>query len=180
MSCYQRQTRARAKTPSQANGRRARVEAALTCFENRYLCAKYDKTNRLIPKADEAAQIKILQWVHTAEATFMLHCLAIIYARWNYPASAPKEGLAEMEKGMGVNVQNDLDWIEKELAESGSTFLVGDSVTAADIMMQFSISYIFTRQLGTQGKTWPKTEAWLKRCEETPSFKKAVEKTGHQ
>ncbi|KAH7036714.1 glutathione S-transferase [Macrophomina phaseolina] len=146
---------------------------------NEYLCAKYDKSNRLIPKTDEAAHIKILQWVHAAEATFMLHCLAIIYARWNYPTSAPKEGLAEMEKGMSANVQNDLNWIEKELSDGGSKFLVGDSVTAADIMMHFSVSYILTREIGTQGKKWPNTEAWLKRCEETASFKKAVEKTGH-
>ncbi|KAF4542160.1 Glutathione s-transferase [Lasiodiplodia theobromae] len=148
-----------------------------------YLCAKYDKQHRLLPKVedDAAANVKILQWIHAAEATFLLHGLAITYARWHYPESTglPKEGLAAMELGMSANVQNDLDWIERDLSESGSKFLAGDAVTAADVMMQLSADYILERQLGTQGKKWPAVEAWLKRCKETPTYVRAVEKSGY-
>lgn len=80
---------------------------------------------------------------------------------------------------MSANVQNDLDWIERDLSESGSKFLAGDVVTAADIMMQLSADYILARQLGTQGKKWPAVEAWLKRCKETPTYVRAVEKSGY-
>lgn len=147
---------------------------------NEYLCANYDRPHRLIPETDKAAQAKVLQWVHAAEATFALHALAVLYARWFYPKDAPKEGLAEMEKGMSANVQNNMNWIERELSQSGTKFLVGDSITAADIMMQFSIAFILARELGTQGKKWPSVEAWMKRCEESPSYVRAVKKTGHK
>lgn len=51
-----------------------------------------------------------------------------------------------------------------------SEFLVGDCVVAV----------IFARGLGTEGKKWPRAEAWLKRCEETPEYVGAVEKTRYR
>lgn len=88
---------------------------------------------------------------------------------------------------MSGNVQNDLKWLEgtlKEQREKGNDYLVGTGLTAADIMMQFSIEFILTRKLGTFGKTigdgaWPETEAWLKRTMERPAYKKAVERSGY-
>lgn len=121
-------------------------------------------------------------FVHASEATLALHGLAILYARWNFPAELKEsnpEALKKMEEALSVNVQKDLDWIERELGASTGQFLVGNDVTAADIMMQFSCSFIFARELGTQGKEWPKIKEWMQRCENTEAYKRAVEKSGH-
>lgn len=147
---------------------------------NRYLCEKYDKNNKLIPKEIEA-RIKVLQWVHAAEATFALHGLATLYTRWTAPDHCKTNGdLEVMEHKQAVNIQNDLNWLETELSLTQGKFLCGDRVTAADTMMQFSIEFILARKLGTQGKEWPNIDKWLKACRETKTYKTAVKKTGHE
>lgn len=109
----------------------------------------------------------------------MLHALAITYARWNIPSTSP-EILAQAEKGLSVNVQNDLDWLETELSFSSGKFLCGKDITAADTMMQFSIEFILVTKLGTMERTWPGIEKWLDACRESASYKKSVEKTGYE
>jgi len=52
-------------------------------------------------------------------------------------------------------------------------------LTAADMMMLFSVQFILARELGTKGKSWKKVNEWVERCEATESYKKAVEKSGH-
>lgn len=94
-----------------------------------------------------------------------------------------------MEKGLSPNVQNDLDWLEDELSSNSGTgssgagdkrFLVGNSLTAADIIMGFSIEFILTRKLGTEGGSgWPTVHRWLDDIRETASYRKAVDKTGY-
>lgn len=130
---------------------------------------------------DKHARVKVREWMHAAEGTFMIHGLAITYARWNIPEPAKSDGttLSEMERGMSVNVQKDLDWLEHELGNGKGKYLVGDSVTAADTMMAFSIHFIFKRDLGTQGKRWEKIEAWLKGLEAREPYKTAVQKSGY-
>lgn len=81
---------------------------------------------------------------------------------------------------MSVNVLKDLDFLEKELANSSGQFLVGDTVTIADCMMLFSIQFVLARELGTGGKRWEGIEKWVQRCEATDSYQKAVKKTGHK
>jgi|SRR5690242_14454581 len=142
-----------------------------------YLCDTYDKEGKLVPK-DAKEKIKVLQWVHAAEATFALHGLAILYARWNMK-DAPEDLLEAAEKGMSVNVQNDMSWLESELSLAPGQFLVGDHPTAADIMMHFSVTLIIARELGTNGKQWPNIDKWLRACEDSEGYKRAVKKTGH-
>lgn len=93
-----------------------------------------------------------------------------------------------MEKGLSPNVHNDFAWLEHELSSSdndgssgGKDFLVGDHLTAADIIMGFSIEFIFARKLGTESDgRWPRVQSWLDRIREVPSYKKAVERTGYK
>lgn len=114
-----------------------------------------------------------------AEGTFMIHALAILYARWRLPEAA-KSSLPEMEKGLSVNVQGDLDWLEHELKSGNGEFLVGDELTVADIMMHFSIQFILGRKLGTEGKSWPAVERWMEGLEGLQGYQKAVKKTGYK
>ncbi len=85
-------------------------------------------------------------------------CFQLLYARWRIPKAA-SEHLPEMEKGLSPNIQNDLNWLESEGA--GRQCLVGNDVTAADILMGFSIESIFARKLGTEGGDWPNVRKWL-------------------
>ncbi|KAL9072660.1 MAG: hypothetical protein Q9157_005013 [Trypethelium eluteriae] len=145
-----------------------------------YLCEKYDSSSRLTPK-DPATRVQVLQWIHAAEATFLLHSLAILYMQWFSPERVKDSGdLATMQQAASKNVVNDFDWLESELQKGKGKFLVGDHVTAADCMMSFSAQWILEKGLGTQGKKWPTVEEWIKTCEATETWKKAVQKTGHK
>ena len=143
-----------------------------------YLCETYDKAGKMLP-SDPVRRAKVRQWVHAAEATFALHALAILYARWNIK-DAPEKTVEAAEERMSANVQNDMSWLETELSFSQSRFLFGDHVTAADIMMQFSAEFILARELGTNGKEWPNVNKWLEACKNEEGYKKAVERTGHK
>ena len=141
----------------------------------RYLCDTYDKQHRLLPALGDPKRYQVLQWVHAAEATWALHGISILYARWNQ-----KDGdVAKTEEGMSKNVIKDMDFLESALQNSKGKFLLGDTVTAADSMMQFSAVFILARELGIKGKNYPEVERWIKDCEATESYKKAVQRTGH-
>ena len=88
-----------------------------------------------------------------------------------------------MEQALSKNVHNDLNWIESELAEAlsdGREWLVGNDVTAADVMMGFSIQFIFVRKLGIEGSgKWPNVEKWLGRVQGRHTYKHAVVRTGY-
>jgi len=147
---------------------------------SRYLVETFDKDGKLLPK-DVGARCKAYEWLHAAEGTFMLHALAILYARWKIPEAA-KEYLAEMEQNMSANVLNDFRWIEgalKEQRQKGSEFLVGTELSVADIMMGFSVEFILERKLGTKKGDWPETEAWLERMMGRSAYKRAVERSGY-
>lgn len=151
-------------------------------FPTRYLIQTYDKSHALLP-TDPSVRWKAYEWLHASEGTFALHALAILYTRWQLPEPAQAH-LPEMEKKLSANVHNDLNWIENTLVEQagkGKEYLVGEGFTVADVMMQFTIEFIFTRELGIKGMDdkWPETRKWLKRCMDRPAFKKAVEKTGY-
>jgi glutathione S-transferase len=72
---------------------------------------------------------------------------------------------------MAAGVQEDLSWLESELSLSEGQFLCGDHITAADIMMQFSATFVLKRELGTQGKEWPNINKWLEACANSDSYK---------
>jgi len=107
----------------------------------------------------------------------MLHAIGITYARWF--GGDHTEAIKSIEEGMSKNVQKDFDLLEQELGKSSGKFLLGDQVTVADIMMHFSASFILARGLGTSGKSYPNVEQWIKDCEATETFQKAVKRTGY-
>ena len=65
---------------------------------------------------------------------------------------------------------------------NGGYWLVGDSVSAADTMMGFSVQFVFVNGLAGQvedGK-WARVKQWLDRIEEREEYQRAVEKTGFE
>ncbi|TID23767.1 putative glutathione S-transferase 3-like [Venturia nashicola] len=147
-----------------------------------YLCDTYDTEGRIIPQ-QQPARTRVQQWVHAAEGTFLLHALPITYARWFSPQRAQDNGdVKELEKNLSVNVQKDLDWLDEELENSKSGFLVGKTLTAADIMVHFSVQFIFARGLGVKGvdtKRWNNVAEWVDRCEKSDGYQRAFKKTGY-
>ena len=155
-----------------------------------YIIENYDRGQRLLP--DLATQgwkrSQVQMMIHAAEATVMLHALAVLYFRWQMPSSFKesaegKKMMDEVEEKMSVNVVNDLNWLEGELGSSTGMYLVGNEVTAADIMMHFSVEFTVERELGvkkeTFGEKFPKLEEWLQRCRRTDGYRRAVERTGY-
>lgn len=106
----------------------------------------------------------------------MVHTLAGIYPRWFADEATAKT----IEKGITANVHNNLNNLERALGD-GHAFLVGDSLTAADIMCCFSAEYTFGMDVGltSADKTandWPNTVAWLQRLSQTASYQQVVQK----
>lgn len=145
-----------------------------------YICETYDPVGRMLPKS-QPERWRTQLWIQSAEGTFLLHALAITYARWNLPEGLSDEQKDAMEKGMSVNVQNDLQWLDDELSKENTGWLVGKHCTAADIMVHFSVQFIFARQLGVRGcdDKWKAVRAWQERCENESAYKKAVERTNY-
>jgi len=143
-----------------------------------FLCEKYDTDGRLLPRGDDERRARCLMWVHASEGAFLLHALSITYLNWFAPSDA-EAFVRHTQEGMGVNVQKDFDWLEAELGKSKGRFLLGDKVTAADIMVHFSVQFTLARGLGTKGKSWPKVEQWLRDCESNGDYQNAVQKTGY-
>ncbi|KAI9875077.1 MAG: hypothetical protein M1823_007550, partial [Watsoniomyces obsoletus] len=127
----------------------------------------------------------VREWIAASEGSFLMHGIAIMYARARLPQSTPNrsEVWVEMNKVMSPNMHNSLDWLENHLASihsSNGKYLVGDHLTAADINMLFSIQLIYDRRLGLEGtdKEWEHVEQWRREMEAEESYRKCVEKTG--
>jgi glutathione S-transferase len=60
--------------------------------------------------------------------------------------------------------------------------LAGQEVIAADMMCIFSVQFIFKRNLcgGRRIQEWRNVERWVRECEESEGWKRAVGKTGHE
>jgi glutathione S-transferase len=136
----------------------------------------YDKEHKLLPAVGDPNRYEALQWVHAAEGTWALHGLSILYARWFQQGGDVKE----TEKAMSKNVNADMRYLEEVLSKSSGNFIFGEKVSVADTLMHFSAVFILARELGgATGKEYPKCAQYIKDCEATDSYKRAVEKTGH-
>ena len=124
--------------------------------------------------ADLAQRTQVRIWMSASEGTFLTHALAIMYG-----SGAAANAADKISTGLTPQVHRDFDWLEAELKKGSGRFLVGDHLTAADIMMGFSVAFIFKMGLGVKGKTWPAVNAWLASVEGTETYQRAVEKTGH-
>ena len=72
-----------------------------------------------------------------------------------------------------------MNYLESELKKSSGKFLLGNTVTAADMMMHFSAVFILAKELGTKGQNYAEIEKYITACEATDTYKRAIEKTGH-
>jgi glutathione S-transferase len=131
-----------------------------------YVIRRYGK-GRMQPAPETAAYDEYVQWMHYAEGSAMLPLMLNLYAARLGDAAAPLMPRVEGE------IANHLAYIDGAL--KGRQFLVGDTLSGADIQMSF-----VGEVAGAFGKRaqYPNLDAWTKRLHDRPAYKKAIEKGG--
>ncbi len=122
---------------------------------------------RLQPPADSAEFESYQQWLHYAEGSAMLPLLLKLYVSRLGEAGAPLWPRIESE------IANHLGFVDRSL--QGRQWLVGDQLSGADIQMSF-VGEI----AGARGnrENYPELDAWVKRFQARPAYKKALERGG--
>jgi glutathione S-transferase len=122
---------------------------------------------RLQPAANTPAYDEYQQWLHYAEGSAMLPLMLNLYV-----ARLGESGAA-LRPRIDAEIANHLGYIEKSL--DGRQFLVGDSLTGADIQMSFVAEV--AGAFGVRA-AYPNLDGWIKRLHDRPAYKKALERGG--
>ena len=122
---------------------------------------------RLAPDPATAAFDKYQEWLHYAEGSAMLPLMVNLYVMRLGEAGAPL-----MDRING-EIANHLGYIDGAL--KGHDFIVGDSLTGADIQLSF-VGEV-GRAFGRLGEL-PHLAAWVERLHARPAFKTALDKGG--
>ena len=105
------------------------------------------------------------QWLHYAEGSAMLPLMLRLYTSRLGDAAAPLAPRIDSE------LANHLGYVDRSL--QGRDWLVGDSLTGADIQMSF---------VGEASRTlrasYPAMDAWVRRCQARPAYQRALERGG--
>jgi len=131
-----------------------------------YIIRRYGR-GRLQPAPETPAYDDYVQWLHYAEGSAMLPLMLNLYAMRLGAAAAPLMPRIESE------IANHLGYVDSAL--KGRQFLVGDSLTGADIQMSF-----VGEVAGAFGKraAYPNLDKWVARLHERPAYKKGLERGG--
>lgn len=143
-----------------------------------YLVKKYG-AGRLFPTS-AADQLRYTYWLHYAEGSAMTPLLMkLVFER---VANSPMPFFAKpIAKGIARSVRDSwidpqlslhLDFMEGELGKS--EWFAGAEFTAADIMMSYPLEAASARG----GLNRPRLEAFLKKIQARPAYKKALERGG--
>ena len=145
-----------------------------------YLLERYGE-GRMLPKAGTPERLRHTFWLHYAEGSMMPPLLLALV--FNRVRTAPMpffvkpiaRGIADEVTKSFITPQltTHLDFIEGELAKS--TWLAGDELTGADIMMSFPLEAAASR--GGLGER-PKVKDFVARVHARPAYAKALERGG--
>ena len=105
------------------------------------------------------------QWLHYAEGSAMLPLLLKLYVGRLGDAGAP------LAPRINSEIANHLGYVNQAL--EGREWLVGDSLTGADIQM----SFVGEAARGLRSE-YPNMDAWIKRFQARPAYRKALERGG--
>src|ERR1700674_231218 len=131
-----------------------------------YLIRRYGR-GRMQPAPETPAYDDYVQWLHYAEGSAMLPLMLNLYAMRLGAAAAPLTPRIESE------IANHLGYVDSAL--KGRQFLVGDSLTGADIQMSFvgEVARAFCKRAA-----YPNLDKWVARLHERPAYKKGLERGG--
>ena len=122
---------------------------------------------RLQPDPATPAYDDYLMWLHYAEGSAMLPLLLHLYV------SRLGEGGAPLHARIESETANHLGYLDGHL--KGRSFLVGDTLTGADIQMSFvaEIAEAYGKRAAFKN-----LDAWTRRLHARPAWQKALEKGG--
>ena len=122
---------------------------------------------RLQPDPASAAYDDYVQWLHFAEGSAMLPLLLKLYVSRLGEAGAPLGPRIESE------IANYLGYLDSRL--QGRDFLLGDTLSGADIQMSF-----VGEVAGSRGgrSAYPNVEAWVHRFQARPAYQAALVRGG--
>ena len=121
---------------------------------------------KLAPERTSPAYDVYQQWLHYSEGSAMLPLMLALYVGRLGEAGAPLKPRIDSETA------NHLGYVEQSLA--GKDYLMGE-FSAADVQMSFVGEVV-----GAFGRTaqYPNIGAWVKRFQDRPAYRKALEKGG--
>jgi glutathione S-transferase len=122
---------------------------------------------QLQPTVASKAYDEYQQWLHYAEGSAMLPLLLKLYVSRLGDAGAPLSPRIESE------LANHIGFVNTSL--EGKDWLLGTDFTAADIQMSFVGEAASAR---TNRANYPNVEAWVKRFQTRPAYKKALGRGG--
>jgi glutathione S-transferase len=120
---------------------------------------------RLQPAADTDDFESYQQWLHYAEGSAMLPLLLKLYVSRLGEAGAPLQPRIESE------LANHLGYVDRAL--QGRQWLVGDSLSGADVQM----SFVGEAARGLRAR-YPNLDAWVRRFQQRPAYRRALERGG--
>jgi glutathione S-transferase len=123
--------------------------------------------SRLQPATDTPAYDDYVQWLQYAEGSAMLPLLLNLYL------TRLGDGKAPLMPRVDSEIANHLGYVDSALRDR--RYLLGDEFTGADIQMSFVAEIA-----GAFGKraAYPALDAWEKRLQERPAYRRAVERGG--
>lgn len=146
-----------------------------------YICDKHD-TGRLRPAPGAPERVKYLFWFHTSQGSLQ-PLLTNKFVMMAMQARAPflvrpvaKSLVGALDQAFfGPRLAALFREIEKALGES--KWFAGDDLTAADMVMGYSME-LCVHRAGMDEKTYPNAYRFLKQMREYPSYIRAMEKDG--
>lgn len=131
-----------------------------------YVIRHYGK-GKLAPKPKKPEYDAYQMWLHYAEGSAMLPLMLFMYIMRQGEAGGSLQARIDGE------IDNHLGYIETSL--QGREYLVGDSLTGADVQMSFIAEV--AKAFGKLAER-PNITAWLERLHARPAWKRALERGG--
>ena len=129
-----------------------------------YLIRRYGG-GRLQPAQNTADFEVYNQWLHYAEGSAMLPLLLKLYVGRLGDAGAP------LALRINSELKNHLGYVDASL--QGREWLLGDTLSGADIQMSFVAEAAHGLRVD-----YPHMDAWLRRFQQRPAYRRALERGG--
>ncbi len=120
---------------------------------------------RLQPAANTADFESYVQWLHYAEGSAMLPLMLKLYVSRLGDAGAPLKPRIDSE------LANHLGYVDRML--QGREWLVGNAFSGADVQM----SFVGEAARGLRA-SYPAIDAWVRRFQQRPAYRRALERGG--
>ena len=131
-----------------------------------YLCERHGG-GHLVPERGSDDYITHLEWLHFAEGSAMTPILLRIYTARLGEAAAP------IEPRIAQQLDAHFAYMESRVGESGH--FIGDSLSAADIMLSFPAEIAVMQGMAPR---YPKLASFVNACHDRPAWQRAREKGG--